>query len=112
VRNRISSILAGTLVLLACNSTTTQDDTVYPACNGVSPEGLATEATSAGACPAHPKTLVGTATVGSPCGQSTDCQPYCCQCPNGGSSDAAECSNGNCLDGDTTCCLFAAQCSN
>jgi hypothetical protein len=23
----------------------------------------------------------------------------------------AECSNGNCLDGDTACCLFGLQCA-
>ena len=104
-------LLVGAFVLVAC-STTTQDDENYPACNGVSPADLATEATAAGACPTHPKTLIGTATVGSPCAQASDCMPYCCMCPNAGSADVAQCSNGSCLDGDTTCCLFALQCSN
>lgn len=100
-----------TLVFLACD-TNTQDDALYPACNGNSPNGLATESTSAGACPTHPAILTGTATVGSPCSDSSDCKPYCCTCSSGASALVAQCENGSCLDGNDTCCLYAQACSN
>jgi hypothetical protein len=110
VRTALAASLVG-LVALACN-TSTQDDALYPACNGQSPAGLASESTSAGACPAHPTMLTGTATVGSQCGSAADCLPYCCKCSSGVNALVAQCSNGSCLDGNDTCCLYAQQCAN
>ncbi len=97
-------------ILVACSSSDANDD-VAPACSGVSSEGLATEQTQAGQCPASPTTLTGTVQAYSACSQSTDCAPFKCTCP--GTSDCAlvaQCSGGNCLDGATTCCLYSQQC--
>jgi hypothetical protein len=99
------------LVVAACGSTT-QNDELYPACNGISPAGLASESTSKGTCPSSPTTLTGKATVGAVCGSAADCKPYCCSCTNGTSALVAQCSNGSCLDGNDTCCLFSQQCGN
>jgi hypothetical protein len=99
------------LAAAACSSTT-QEDELYPACNGISPAGLASEATPKGTCPTNPQMLTGKATVGAVCGSAADCLPYCCSCTNGTSALVAQCSNGSCLDGNDTCCLFTQQCSN
>lgn len=99
------------LVAAACG-TSAQNDVDYPACNGISPTGLASESTAAGACPTHPTMLTGKGTVGAVCGSAADCQPYCCGCTNGTSALVAQCSNGSCLDGNDTCCLFTQQCAN
>jgi hypothetical protein len=99
------------LVLAACSSSA-QDDTLYPACNGISPAGLASESTSKGACPTSPTMLTGKATVGTACSTAADCLPYCCSCTNGTGALVAQCSNGSCLDGNDTCCLFTHQCAN
>jgi hypothetical protein len=108
-RFAIATVTAA-FVVAACSSSDSADDSVGPACNGVSATGLAMEQTAAGQCPASPRTLTGTATVGQACSDSTDCAPLCCQCEAGGSAVVAQCSNGNCLDGSTTCCLYSAQC--
>jgi hypothetical protein len=102
--------LAAALVVAACGEGE-QTDEVAPACNGVSPANLIAEQTTAGECPQNPSTLTGKGTAGQQCSDSTDCAPFCCSCPgtNQG-ADVAECSNGNCLDGSTTCCLYALQC--
>ena len=107
---------AGFVVLLvllaaACGSSA-QNDTIYPACNGISPDGLASESTNAGACPTHPTMLTGKGMVGAVCGSAADCLPYCCGCTNGTSALVAQCSGGSCLDGSDTCCLFTQQCAN
>jgi|ERR1700722_6267184 hypothetical protein len=95
----------------ACGATPANDSD-YPACNGISPAGLASEQTSAGACPAHPTMLTGKGVVGAVCGSAADCLPQCCGCTNGTKALVAQCSNGSCLDGSDTCCLFQQQCAN
>jgi hypothetical protein len=107
------ALAAGLVVLVAAAcGTSAQDDAIYPACNGISPAGLASEATPAGACPTHPTMLTGKGIVGSVCGSAADCLAYCCACTNGSSALVAQCSNGSCLDGSDTCCLFTQQCAN
>jgi hypothetical protein len=108
---RVLSTGLAVLVIAACD-TNAQDDSQYPACNGISPAGLASESTSKGACPTHPTMLTGKLTVGSPCGSAADCLPYCCACSSGPSALVAQCSNGSCLDGNDTCCLYSQQCGN
>jgi hypothetical protein len=104
-------LLAGGFLLAACGSTP-DSDAIAPACNGVSPANLTYEQTQAGECPTTPTLLTGKATVGTPCSEATDCAPVCCQCPGTTTgADVAECSNGNCLDGATACCLYALQCA-
>jgi hypothetical protein len=104
------SMWVGVLVA-ACGSTTT-DDVVAPSCNGVSPANLESEQTQAGQCPTHPTILTGTGLEGDACSDPTDCLPTCCTCPGTTTgADVAECSNGNCLAGDTACCLYALQCA-
>jgi hypothetical protein len=99
------------LLVAACESTTA-DDVVAPACNGVSAENLQSEQTPAGQCPTHPMILTGTGVVGTACSDPTDCAPVCCSCPGTTTgADVAECSGGNCLDGSTACCLYALQCA-
>ena len=106
------ALAALAVVLVACSSSDAADDDVGPACNGVSATGVAIEQTQAGKCPMPPATLTGTATFGQPCSDSTDCAPFCCTCPGSGAqASVAQCSHGNCLDGSTTCCLFAEQCA-
>jgi hypothetical protein len=56
--------------------------------------------------------LVGQEPVGTACSSAADCKPYCCPCTSGKQALAAQCSNGSCLDGNDTCCLYASQCSN
>jgi hypothetical protein len=109
-RGAVWSLPAGFLLIAACGSAT--DDVVAPACQGVSPVNLQDEQTPAGQCPAHPMTLTGTGVVGTACSDATDCAPVCCTCPGTSTAaDVAECSNGNCLDGNTACCLYAQQCA-
>jgi hypothetical protein len=56
--------------------------------------------------------LTGTGVEGTACSDPTDCAPTCCACPGTSTgADVAECSNGNCLDGATACCLYALQCA-
>jgi hypothetical protein len=98
-------------VLVAACGTNSTDDTAAPACNGVSPAELVAEQTPEGQCPTHPTVLIGTGTEGSACSASSDCAPACCACPGASTgADVAECANGNCLDGETACCLYAQQC--
>jgi hypothetical protein len=105
-------IAAGALVVAAC-SQGSSTSAYGPACNGVSPAGLTTEATPDGQCPSQPTHLTGTATVGQPCSDPAACAPTCCTCPGTGTKAlVAHCSNGNCLDGATACCLFSQQCAN
>ncbi len=112
LRGALSVAAAAGLALAACNASTS-DDPYYPACNGDSNEGLTTESSSTGQCPAHPVILVGTAAVGAACGSAADCAPTCCACPGGASALTAQCLNGSCLDGEDTCCLYAQyDCSN
>jgi hypothetical protein len=104
--------LTATAMLVAACGASSQNDAAAPACNGVSPANLAYEQTTAGQCPATPTILTGTGTVGTSCSDPTDCAPVCCTCPGShASADVAECSNGNCLDGATACCLYALQCA-
>lgn len=107
----LGAVLSMLAMQVACGETATQD-TLYPSCNDAPSDGLATEATSGGQCPAHPTTLIGTLTVGSPCTEAGDCKPYCCQCSNGQGALVAQCAHGSCLDGSDTCCLYAEQCGN
>jgi hypothetical protein len=108
---RVGAPLLAVLVLVvACGGSAS--DEVAPACNGISPANLAYEQTAAGQCPTTPKLLTGTGTVGTGCSDATDCAPFCCQCPGTSmGADVAECSNGNCLDGSTACCLYQQQCA-
>jgi len=104
--------LCGVVLLVAACTSSSADDAVAPACKGVSPENLQYEQTPAGQCPSHPTTLTGTGVVGTACSEATDCAPVCCTCPGTSTGAAvAECSSGNCLDGNTTCCLYAQQCA-
>jgi hypothetical protein len=97
-------------ILVACSSSDTSTDDDAPACSGASSNGLVTEQTQAEECPTSPMMLTGTVGYGGSCSQAKDCAPYCCTCPAGGGADAAQCSNGTCLDQQTTCCLYALQC--
>jgi hypothetical protein len=99
------------LLVVACGSSAT-DDEVAPACRGVSPENLQYEQTPAGQCPAQPMTLTGMGSEGDSCSTATDCAPAKCTCP--GTTECAyvaECAGGNCLDGETACCLYGLQCA-
>lgn len=107
---RLFAAITVAAVAAACSSSDAENDPVGPVCSGESPNGLAMEQTAAGQCPTSPKTLTGTATVGQACSDATDCAPVCCQCAAGGSAAVAQCENGNCLDGSTTCCLYSQQC--
>lgn len=99
------------LLVVACTSDAEEDE-IAPACSGVSPAGIQYDEDSDGGCLAHPVTLLGSAGEGDSCSQATDCAPTKCTCP-GTSTCAwvAECSNGNCLSGDTACCLYGLQCA-
>jgi hypothetical protein len=104
----IAGLIALAAIVVACSSS---DDEVAPACNGVSPVGLATEQTQDGQCPTSPTMLTGMVPAYAACSQSTDCAPFKCTCP--GSNDCAyvaQCEGSNCLDGATTCCLYSQQC--
>lgn len=104
--------LAAALVVAACGSSNGDGDVNAPACGGTSPADLIAEQTPAGTCPSTPSTLTGTATGGQSCSDTTDCLPQCCNCPGtGGSAAVAECNGGNCVYGDTVCCLYAQQCN-
>jgi hypothetical protein len=101
----------GCLLAVACGDEA--EDVTAPACNGVSPANIQyDEAVDGGACPDQPVTLLGTESEGDSCSEATDCAPTKCMCP-GTTTCAwvAECSNGNCLDGNTACCLFGLQCA-
>ena len=103
--------VAAVLLVVACGDGAPVDAT-GPACRGVSPATLEMDQTPAGQCPSPPKNLTGTGASGTPCSQAADCAPVCCTCPGAGvSADVAECSNGDCLDGATACCLYALQCA-
>jgi hypothetical protein len=110
-RGAFWSLALGCLLAVACGNSET-DDEVAPACRGVSAVGIQYDEEADGGCLAHPVTLLGTAGVGDSCSVATDCAPTRCGCA--GSSTCAwvaECSNGNCLDGDTACCLYGLQCA-
>ncbi|HEY3820022.1 MAG TPA: hypothetical protein VGL81_22810 [Polyangiaceae bacterium] len=99
------------LLVAACTSSAA-DDEIAPACGGVSPANLESEEAPDGGCPASPMTLIGMGGVGDACSDPTDCAPAKCTCPGTtGCAWVAECSNGNCLDGNTACCLYGLQCA-
>jgi hypothetical protein len=103
--------LALGLTFAACG-TNAGNDVSYPACNGLSPAGLAAESTPKGMCPTNPTTLTGMAATGAICGSAADCKPTCCQCTSGSYALVAQCQNGNCLDANDTCCLYTQQCGD
>jgi hypothetical protein len=111
-RGALGSLALGCVLVVACGNSET-DDIAAPACKGVSPAGIQYDEEADGGCLAHPVTLLGTGSEGDSCSQATDCAPAQCTCP-GTTTCAwvAECSNGNCLDGDTACCLYGLQCAN
>ncbi|MGD0527105.1 MAG: hypothetical protein ABSE49_18320 [Polyangiaceae bacterium] len=110
-RGAVWSLVVSSLLIVACTSNPEEDE-VAPACNGVSPTGIQYDQLADGGCLAHPVTLLGSGGEGDSCSEATDCAPAKCTCP-GTTTCAwvAECSNGNCLDGDTACCLYGLQCS-
>jgi hypothetical protein len=111
-RARAGGAIGGVCLLVAACGSSTADDVAAPSCDGVSPANLEYEQTPAGQCPAHPTMLTGTGMVGDACSDATDCLPTCCTCPGTSTGAAvAECSNGNCLDGNTACCLYGLQCA-
>jgi hypothetical protein len=113
IGKRGASVLLGltALVVAACGSSNGDSDVDAPACGGTSPANLIAEQTPSGTCPAVPTTLTGGQTGGQSCTDTTDCKPQCCSCPGtGGGAAVAECANGNCVYGDTVCCLYAEQC--
>ncbi|HEY8040565.1 MAG TPA: hypothetical protein VIF15_12255 [Polyangiaceae bacterium] len=110
-RAAIAVAIAAGVALAACNGGTSDSGPTVRSCRGVSAVGLETEATTASQCPASPAILTGKQGPGGQCGSSADCAPVCCSCPGGAKgADAALCSDGNCLDAATTCCLFALAC--
>jgi hypothetical protein len=107
----ITSSVALAAILVACSASTASTDPNVPACEGYSAVGLATEQTPAGQCPSSPMMLTGTLSAYSACSQATDCAPFRCDCSGTGDcAFVAQCSNGTCLDGANTCCLYSQQC--
>jgi hypothetical protein len=94
-----------------CGGGSSDTGPTVAACDGRSPEGLETESTSGGQCPAAPVVLTGKGGPGAQCASAADCAPACCSCAGGSKSAlAAMCDDGNCLDANDTCCLYSLGC--